>query len=71
MTPTAWFLTIWGGLCLYAIYCAIRDWNKDPQPEKKTYEQTVDEINARAQWQIGKSVDECKKEVSRWDGHIL
>ena len=32
MTPTAWFLTIWGGLCLYAIYCAIRDWNKDPQP---------------------------------------
>jgi len=67
--PTIIFLLIWGGLCAYAIYCAIRDWNKDPQPKKKTYEETVDEINARAQWQIGKSVEDCRREVRRWDGH--
>ena len=57
-------------LCHYAICCATRDWNKDPHPKKKTCEQSVDEINARAQWQSGKSVDECRREVRRWDRHL-
>ena len=73
------FILIWAGWCVYGVYLLFKGKivlnvkgateKKDPRTSEEKYRDVQEQIRIRGQWQIGKSAEECRREVRRWDGH--